>query len=86
MEKLTDEHLIYWQSWAETNPGLKGEVMLSLIAEVREGRRVVEIKKKRTRFWYDCPSCKENRIDCPVNEEKPPQYCCMCGTKLTWKD
>jgi len=90
MEKLTEEKIIKLQKAIEAGDvKIKwGYEMLSLLAEVHEGRRVVEIDKKAhlslpnvATDWYWCPSCKE--AETIPNKAK---FCPNCRIALKWKD
>lgn len=47
MDKLTDAQLAYWKRWAEKRPTRYdlSPAILSLIAEVREGRKLQQFLK-----------------------------------------
>lgn len=91
MEKLTDERLEGHEIYLQINPGREVFLIVrkdyeALIAEVREGRRVVEIKEWGGTHIYNCPGCdKEFDAEGTMNGELS-KHCCHCGVKLTWKD
>lgn len=86
MDKLTAAQLAYWKRWAEKRPTQYDltPAILSLIAEVHEGRRVVEIDGATTQYAATLAAC--SRCHHPLYVVDRQKFCDECGVRLTWKE